>query len=588
MYILQPIIYINITMKRILFATIASFFLPVFTYADGTEGTPTNLTWADSRREVNISMDLSRKMDSIAHLNYNAPWSKKNWTWMRSNPDVPAYKLKDDITFVGVPVFLAGIIAKSEKKSFRQNTEGNRHTLVTDFKTHIDDYSQFFGPAMATGLKIGGVEGRSTWGRYLASSAMSYGIMAAFVNSIKYTAKEMRPDGSTANSWPSGHTATAFVGATILHKEYGMTVSPWYSVAGYGVATATGVMRVLNNRHWVSDVLSGAGIGIMSTELGYALSDIIFKQKGLLRGTLNSKKNIIYNPSFFSVSMGAGLGSKRLDFDLEELGIEFDDYDNDDKILNLRFGTSTAVGVEGAYFFNKYFGVGGRLRVNSAPIKGWSGIENYAWKDLINGLYEDYDDDEIRHMIEGEGSPGMPGYSPSLIEEAEFTIKSDHLTEFAADLGVYFNLPLSKRFALGTKFLVGRSIMQEVDLNATIIGGKRELNIIDEDNITIKCLPDIYTSTWDYFTLGGNNTMKFGTGLSLTYAYKENYAWRIFLDYDFTRKKYTLDYSPGEFIYDAFGWTSEDFADATEIRQCQTIKKNRNTFIIGGSFTISF
>ena len=82
--------------------------------------------------------------------------------------------------------------------------------------------------------------------------------------------------------------------------------------------------------------------------------------------------------------------------------------------------------------------------------------------------------------------------------------------------------------------------------------------------------------------------MKFGTGLSLTYAYKENYAWRIFLDYDFTRKKYTLDYSPGEFIYDAFGWTSEDFADATEIRQCQTIKKNRNTFIIGGSFTISF
>lgn len=580
-------------MKKILFATIASFFLPVVTFAEETEGTTTNLSTASLDTELNISKEIDRKMDSIARVNYNAPWSKKNWTWMHSNPNVPAYKAKDDLTFVGVPIFIAGIIAKGEKKSFRQNTEGNKHTLVTDFKTHIDDYSQFFGPAMATGLKLGGVEGRSTWGRYLASSAFSYGIMAALVNSIKYTAKEMRPDGSTANSWPSGHTATAFVGATILHKEYGMTVSPWYSVAGYGVATATGIMRVLNNRHWVSDVLSGAGIGIVSTELGYALGDIIFKNKGLLRGPLNSGKNIIYNPSFFSVSMGAGFGSKSLDFDLSsfELSTFFDDENPNDKILNLRFGTSTAVGVEGAYFFNKYIGVGGRLRVNSAPIKGWSGIEDIAWNDIAGGMFNDpeldYSDAELRDFVWGTGTPGQPGYSAPIIDELDFTIKSDHLTEFSADLGLYFNFPLSKRFALGTKLLVGRSIMQEVDLNATVTGGKREL-VPEEEKYKIVCLPETYTSTWDYFTLGGNNSMKYGTGISLTYQYKENYAWRLFLDYDYTRKKYTLDYSPGEFIYDAFGWTSEDFADATEIRQCQTIKKNRNTFIFGGSFTISF
>ena len=56
------------------------------------------------------------------------------------------------------------------------------------------------------------------------------------------------------------------------------------------------------------------------------------------------------------------------------------------------------------------------------------------------------------------------------------------------------------------------------------------------------CVPGTYTSDWDYFTVGGNNTMKFGTGISLTYAYKENYAWRVFLDYDFSRKTYTLLY----------------------------------------------
>ena len=100
----------------------------------------------------------------------------------------PVMEMK--LTFAGIPLFVAGIIAKGEKKSFRQNTGENKHTLVTDFKTEIDNYTQFFGPVMATGLKIAGVEGRSDWGRYLASTAMSYGFMALFVNSIKYTAKE--------------------------------------------------------------------------------------------------------------------------------------------------------------------------------------------------------------------------------------------------------------------------------------------------------------------------------------------------------------------------------------------------------------
>ena len=556
---------------------------------------PLTLTKADLKPKLvftGLNGDLDEEMSAIPHPsvvtrpNFSPEVQKYQLTWMRTNEGVKPYKFLDDLTFVGVPLFVAGIIAKSEKKSFRQNTKDNKHTLLTDFKTHIDDYSQFFGPVMTTGLKIAGVEGRSDWGRYLASTAMSYGIMAGFVNGIKYTAKEMRPDGSTANSWPSGHTATAFVGATILHKEYGLTRSPWYSVAGYGVATATGVMRVLNNRHWVSDVLSGAGIGIMSTELAYAFSDLLFKGKGLLRGDISSDRNIIFNPSFFSVSMGIGFGSKDMDFDLGKFE-DFQSYDGDN-ILNLKFGASTAVGVEGAYFFNKYIGVGGRLRVNSSPIKGWDGIERYAWEDLINTLYgEDYDDAEIRHLVDGEGVPGQPGYSAPIINDAYFTIKSDHLTEFSVDLGAYFNWPLSKRFALGSKLLIGRSIMQEVDLNATATGGRRELviPIDDEEEAYFRCLPETYTAEWDYFTVGGNNTMKFGTGLSLTYAYKENYAWRLFLDYDFCRKTYTMTYDPSGFFNRSFGW--DDFGD-DEFVDTQQIKKNRHTFILGGSFTISF
>lgn len=521
---------------------------------------------------------------------YPASLSSPSWTWMRTNEGVKPYKVMDDLTFVGVPLFVAGIIAKSEKKAFRQN-DGTKHVLLTEFKTRIDDYTQYFGPAVTLGLKIGGVEGRSDWGRLLASSAMSYGIMAILVNSIKYTSKEMRPDGSSANSWPSGHTATSFAGATILHKEYGLTRSPWYSIAGYGVATATGVMRVLNNRHWVSDVLSGAGIGILSTELAYALSDILFKGKGLLHNDLNSDGNIVTNPSFFSVSMGVGFGSKKLDFDLEKFDLEGGE---DSKVLNLKFGTSTAVAAEGAYFFNKYIGVGGRLRVNSSPIKGWDGVEQIATKDIFRTILE-IGNDDMAELLVARGTPGTPDYQPGIIDDFNLKIQSDHLTEFAADLGLYFNLPLSDRFALGSKLLVGRSIMQELNLDAVVSGGMKDFDFEedpnDEDNFFVKNVRHLgnYSTEWDYFTVGGNKTFKVGTGISLTYAYKSNFAWKIFCDYDYTRKTYTMTYNPGAFIIDALPNISKlvglKYSDTEET---QRIKKARNTFVLGGSFVINF
>lgn len=568
----------NMKKRFLMFAAILSFYgITSASANDYRDMEPLKLTVPEMTPTLVTVTNNSYRPE--LELDDHAPWAKENWTWMRTNPGVKPYKVMDDLTFVGVPVFLAGIIAKSEKAAFRQNTGDNKHVLLTDFKTGIDDYSQFFGPVMTTGLKIAGVESRSDWGRYLASALMSYGIMAGFVNGIKYTAKEMRPDGSTANSWPSGHTATAFVGATILHKEYGMTRSPWYSVAGFGVATATGVMRVLNNRHWVSDVLSGAGIGIMSTELAYALSDVLFKGKGLLRGDISGEKSIIDHPSFFCISMGIGFGSKNIDFDMEDMS--FTDLDDEDKAFNLKFQASTAVAAEGAYFFNKYIGIGGRLRVNAAPIKGWDGIENYAWSDLIDTYLNMSSYEDLELIANGDGT------RKPFLDEVEMTIKSDHLTEFAGDIGLYFNLPLSRRFALGSKLLIGRSIMQEIDLNATAKGGSWDYDLDDDYNaINIRYMGD-YETEWDYFTVSANNTMKYGTGISLTYAYKENFAWKLFFDYDFSRKTYTLNYSPLGYYHYAFPEISKDLP-LDVLENSKSVKKNRHTFILGGSFTISF
>lgn len=514
----------------------------------------------------------------------------------QSNPGVNPYKVMDDLSLVGVPIFLAGIVAKSEKKAFRQDYK-NPHAntrLITHFKTEIDNYTQYFGPTMVLGLKLAGVEGRSTWPRLLASTAMSYGIMAAFVNGIKYTAKEMRPDGSTANSWPSGHTATSFVGATLLHHEYGMTRSPWYSIAGFGVATATGIMRVLNNRHWVSDVMSGAGIGIMSTELAYALSDIIFKDKGLLRGPLNSGGDIINNPSFFSISMGIGLGGKTLDFNAEDYvepepledNVFADDEDEEDYEaaldgVKLKFQASTVFNVEGAYFFNKYVGVGGRLRIKSSPIKGWSNLLNQANSDMGDMLKQVAEDEE-------------EGYR-DLITDYELNIVSDHLTEFSFDLGGYFNIPLSSRFALGSKLLFGRSVMQELDLDAKFTGNKKTFGFefVDNDSdpvqISLQNTGEQYTSSWDFLTVDASTSFKVGTGISLTYAYKDYYSWRLFMDYDFTRKTYSFNYNPVGYLRDAIDFPIPDLFTYVEHGSIERYskKKSMHSFVLGLSFVVT-
>ena len=517
-------------------------------------------------------------MTASSLLDLGGESKDERWAWNRLRNDVKPYTFMQDMTWVGMPLFVAGIIAKKEKKSFRQdyNNIHSNTRLLTHFKSEIDNYTQYFGPVLATGLKLGGVEGRSDWGRYAVSSLLGYAAMAAIVNGVKYTAKEMRPDGSTANSWPSGHTATSFVGATILHKEYGLTHSPWFSVAGYTIATATGIMRVLNNRHWVSDVLSGAGIGIISGELGYALGDLIFKKKGLRR---NDSEGLINenHPSFFSVSMGVGLNNPTLDFDLGSENL-------------MKFQTSTAVGVEAAYFLNKYVGLGGRLRVKSTAIKGWNNLLNEAQ----NSLNETSAD--LKDMA--TALPDQTVFN-NMISDAQFTIESDHLTEFAADMGLYFNIPISQRISLGTKLLGGRSMMQELDLDAHFSG--EVINMLYDAEIKDGEFTDLeitdfrrtgeqYDYQWDYATVHASNSTKWGTGLSLTYTYKHNFHWKVFADLDYTKKDFTLTLDDDSYIYHSIP-NMRDFvrilvgdSDVTQ----HTVTKKMYQWTLGASFSVAF
>lgn len=138
----------------------------------------------------------------------------------------------------------------------------------------IDNVLEYVPTAAVFGLKLLGVPAESSWKRRLTVSVVSFGINAAVTYSLKHTILEMRPDGTDNHSFPSGHTAVAFCGATTLMHEY-RKVSPWIGVAGYAVATTVAVDRVRRNRHHWGDVVAGAAIGVVSAEAGYWIGDII-------------------------------------------------------------------------------------------------------------------------------------------------------------------------------------------------------------------------------------------------------------------------------------------------------------------------
>lgn len=164
------------------------------------------------------------------------------------------------------------------------NTKTELREHHSGFITKIDNYLQY-SPAVAVyALNAFGVKGENNFRDRTMIYALTTVISSTAVLSLKSFTKVERPDGSGNNSFPSGHTTTAFAAAAFLQHEY-KNVSPWYGITGYAAATATGIIRLYNNRHWVSDVVAGAGVGIISTKLAYLIYPVIkrkfFKNKSM-------------------------------------------------------------------------------------------------------------------------------------------------------------------------------------------------------------------------------------------------------------------------------------------------------------------
>lgn len=190
-------------------------------------------------------------------------------------------------------------IESDQLKSFNTQIR-DEVTEDIDEKTSIDDFSQWAPAASVFALDAFGIKAKNSLRDRSVILATSYAIMGATTFAGKTFTKIERPDGSANNSFPSGHTATAFAGAEFLWQEY-KDESVWYGIAGYAVATGTGLFRMYNNKHWLTDVAAGAGIGILSTKVAYWINPFITKT---LFGDKQQKSATTLVPSYDGTTVG--------------------------------------------------------------------------------------------------------------------------------------------------------------------------------------------------------------------------------------------------------------------------------------------
>jgi membrane-associated phospholipid phosphatase len=172
---------------------------------------------------------------------------------------------------LAVPTLLIGYGAYTfNGGGFYTNQDAQRdiHRLFPKTNSRVADYL-IFAPYLELGaVALAGVESRNDRINVLLLIAKSEAIMLGSTFIVKALSHEERPDGSDNLSFPSGHTAQAFLAASIVHTEF-RDKSQWYGVGAYAIATSVAGLRMIVDKHWQSDVVAGAGFGILSAHLAY-------------------------------------------------------------------------------------------------------------------------------------------------------------------------------------------------------------------------------------------------------------------------------------------------------------------------------
>ena len=218
-------------------------------------------------------------------------------------------------------------------------------------KSNIVDGAQYVPLAFPWILKACGVETRSGWGRMATSHATSTIIMAGSVYLAKNHIHTTRPDATDNRSFPSGHTAWSYMGATMISRELSWQ-SPWYTMGAYTLASAIAQQRIIDCRHNPGDVATGAGIGIVATQLGYYIGDIIFGTRQI--------ENAPASAPHFEHDTHIAL--------YNTFGIPFTKFAMGNTSISLNSFWETSLGIHSA--FNSKWGIDANLSVRSTTIFG--------------------------------------------------------------------------------------------------------------------------------------------------------------------------------------------------------------------------
>jgi membrane-associated phospholipid phosphatase len=154
------------------------------------------------------------------------------------------------------------------KNNIKYYISREREKHIPDFNTPIDNYLQFAPIPIAYALDFMGFKSKTDIENRTAILIKAEVFAITSTELLKHIVKEKRPDSSPGYAFPSQHTSEAFTAATFLSEEY-KDRFPWMPYVAYSMATATGVLRIANNKHYIGDVLFGAGLGILSTKVAY-------------------------------------------------------------------------------------------------------------------------------------------------------------------------------------------------------------------------------------------------------------------------------------------------------------------------------
>jgi len=167
-----------------------------------------------------------------------------------------------------IPVTLIGAGIVINHSRFEKNLKTDiRNFVGNSYEFRIDDYIQYAPVVELYLADICGAKSKHHWFDQTKYLLISQLLTSSITEGLKKTTLKTRPNGGLY-SFPSGHTTFAFTNATVLYNEFNET-SPVLAYSGYVFSTTTGIYRMLNNKHWLSDVLVGAGIGTLVTNLVY-------------------------------------------------------------------------------------------------------------------------------------------------------------------------------------------------------------------------------------------------------------------------------------------------------------------------------